>query len=45
MTPTEPAADTPRRHVPAWITNPDLIADIEAGHIDIDDDLTGDRNG
>lgn len=26
--------------VPAWITDPDLIASIEAGLIDIPDDLT-----
>lgn len=31
-----------RRPVPAWITDPDLIASIEAGLIDIDDDLMGD---
>jgi hypothetical protein len=29
------------RPVPRWITNPDLIASIKAGFIDIDD-LTGD---
>lgn len=28
------------RPVPAWITDPDLIASIEAGLIDIPDDLT-----
>ena len=27
--------------VSRWITNPDLIASIEAGLIDIDDELTG----
>ncbi|MFD5491535.1 hypothetical protein ACFWH4_01000 [Streptomyces sp. NPDC127091] len=32
---------TPRR-VPRWIKDPDLIASIEAGLIDIDDDLMGD---
>jgi len=31
---------TPRR-VPRWITNPDLIASIEAGLIDIDDEFMG----
>lgn len=30
-----------RRPVPAWITDPDLIASIEAGLIDIDDDFMG----
>jgi hypothetical protein len=30
---------TPR--VPAWITDPGLIADILAGHADIPDDLAG----
>ncbi|MEV5189308.1 hypothetical protein [Streptomyces werraensis] len=34
-----------RRPVPRWITNPDLIASIEAGLIDIDDAFMGDRNG
>ncbi|MFJ9374391.1 hypothetical protein [Streptomyces sp. NPDC101455] len=31
--------------VPAWITDPELIASIEAGHIEIPDDLnpTGSR--
>jgi len=38
---TEPDAAPSR--TPAWITNPDLIASIEAGLIDIDDDLLGDR--
>jgi hypothetical protein len=33
---------TPRR-VPAWITNPDLIADILAGHADIPADFGGDQ--
>ncbi|WP_406123097.1 hypothetical protein OIE52_38870 [Streptomyces canus] len=32
---------TPRR-VPAWISDPNLIASIEAGLIDIDDDFMGD---
>jgi hypothetical protein len=31
---------TPRR-VPAWITDPDLIADILAGHADIPADFGG----
>lgn len=31
----------PRRTVPAWITDPGLIADILAGHADIPDDLYG----
>jgi hypothetical protein len=33
------------RPVPHWITNPDLIASIEAGliDIDIDDDFLGDQ--
>jgi hypothetical protein len=47
MTPTEPAADhgpeATRRPVPRWITHPDLIASIEAGLTDIDDDFMGDR--
>ena len=30
------------RPVPRWITHPDLIASIEAGLIDIDDDFMGD---
>ena len=34
---------TPRR-APAWITNPDLIASIQAGLIEIDDEFMGDRN-
>lgn len=29
------------RPIPRWITNPDLIASIEAGLTDIDDDLMG----
>jgi hypothetical protein len=29
------------RRVPAWITHPDLIASIEAGLIDIDDEYMG----
>jgi hypothetical protein len=33
---------TPRRRVPAWVTDPGLIASILAGHIDIPDDLLGD---
>ncbi|MFJ3984341.1 hypothetical protein [Streptomyces fungicidicus] len=44
MTPTEPTAITPApasRTVPAWITDPDLIASIEAGLIDIDDEFMG----
>ncbi|GGU52123.1 hypothetical protein [Streptomyces lavendofoliae] len=32
----------PRRRVPAWITDPGLIADILAGFVDIPDDLIGD---
>jgi hypothetical protein len=31
---------TPRR-VPAWITDPDAIASIQAGLVDIPDDLCG----
>jgi hypothetical protein len=34
-----------RRPVPRWITNPDLIASIEAGLIDIDDAFMGEPNG
>jgi hypothetical protein len=30
------------RPVPRWITDPDLIASIEAGLIEIDDDFLGD---
>jgi hypothetical protein len=30
------------RRVPAWITDPNLIASIQAGLIDIPDDLCGD---
>lgn len=41
MTPIEPAADTTRPQAPAWITDPDLIASIEAGLIDIDDEFMG----
>jgi hypothetical protein len=33
---------TPRRRVPAWITDPGLIASIVAGFVDIPDDLLGD---
>lgn len=33
-----------RRQAPAWITNPDLIADILAGHADIPTDFGGDPN-
>jgi hypothetical protein len=29
------------RPVPAWITDPDLIASIEAGLIDLPDEFTG----
>jgi hypothetical protein len=29
--------------VPAWITDPEVIASIEAGLIDIPDDLQGER--
>lgn len=29
----------PRRRIPAWITDPGLIASIVAGHVDIPDDL------
>jgi len=36
-------ADSTRRPVPRWVTDPDLIADILAGHIHIDDDFLGDR--
>jgi hypothetical protein len=32
---------TPRR-APAWITNPDLIASIQAGLMDLPDELAGD---
>lgn len=32
-----------RRQVPAWITDPDLIADILAGHADIPADFGGDQ--
>ncbi|MET8113728.1 hypothetical protein [Streptomyces prasinus] len=40
---TAPAAEpAARRPMPRWITNPDLIASIEAGLIDIDDELLGD---
>jgi hypothetical protein len=31
-----------RPRYPAWITDPDLIASIEAGLIDLPDDLMGD---
>lgn len=31
-----------RRQVPAWITDPNLIADILAGHADIPADFMGD---
>ncbi|MET9149985.1 hypothetical protein ABZX82_01700 [Streptomyces griseoflavus] len=43
MTPTEPATEPgiTRRPVPRWITDPDLIASIEAGLTDIDDDFLG----
>lgn len=34
---------TPRR-VPAWITDPNVIASIQAGLIDIDDDFIGETN-
>ncbi|MFF0777036.1 hypothetical protein [Streptomyces sp. NPDC003720] len=33
-----------RRQVPAWITDPNLIADILAGHADIPADFGGDPN-
>lgn len=32
---------TPRTTVPAWITDPDMQADILAGFLDIPDDLDG----
>lgn len=32
---------TPRTQVPAWITDPNVRADILAGFRDIDDDLGG----
>jgi hypothetical protein len=35
---------TPSR-VPRWATDPDFIASIEAGHIDIDDDFMGEPRG
>jgi hypothetical protein len=35
---------TPRR-VPRWASDPDFIASIEAGHIDIDDELMGEPRG
>lgn len=38
--PAAEPADPP--DVPAWITDPDLIADILAGHALIDDDFLGD---
>ncbi|MHC3450847.1 hypothetical protein [Streptomyces prasinus] len=38
--PTAAIETTPRR-IPAWVTDPGLIADILAGHADIDDDLAG----
>jgi hypothetical protein len=41
--PTTPGSNRPQ--VPAWITDPDLIADILAGHIHIDDDFLGGPNG
>lgn len=31
----------PRTIVPAWITDPAVIASILAGHVDIPDDLNG----
>lgn len=30
-----------RRPIPAWITNPDLIASIQAGLVDLPDEFTG----
>ncbi|MFF8829274.1 hypothetical protein [Streptomyces sp. NPDC015131] len=33
------ALDLVPRRVPAWITDPNLIADIVAGHVDIPDEL------
>ncbi|MER5843261.1 hypothetical protein ABT099_23775 [Streptomyces prasinus] len=38
--PTAATETTPRR-IPAWVTDPNLTADILAGHTDIDDDLMG----
>jgi hypothetical protein len=35
---------TPSR-VPRWATDPNFIASIEAGHIDIDDELMGEPRG
>lgn len=32
-----------RRPVPSWITDPDLIASIKAGHVDVPDDLNTPR--
>lgn len=32
---------TPRTKAPAWVTDPDVRASIEAGFIDIPDDLNG----
>lgn len=33
-----------RRPVPHWITNPDLIASIETGLIELDDTFLGETN-
>lgn len=33
-----------RRPVPRWITNPDLIASIETGLIELDDTFLGEIN-
>jgi hypothetical protein len=33
-----------RRPVPRWITNPDLIASIETGLIELDDTFLGETN-
>ncbi|MFI6103216.1 hypothetical protein [Streptomyces sp. NPDC051310] len=36
------ALDLAPRRVPAWITDPDTVASILAGFVDIPDDLYGD---
>lgn len=36
--------DLVERRIPAWITDPNLRADIAAGFMDIPDDFMGGRN-
>lgn len=41
---TEPGPGITKPRVPAWVTDPNLIADILCGYADIPDDLMGDTH-